>query len=367
MTMPAPPGYALVPIARTRQIDQVLEQPDWQWADILHAAASMLPDAGVASAPITNPTGRVHELKIWPAQFEAVASGRKTFEFRLNDRDFQEGDVLILNRFDAAEQQFTGESLSVLVTYVLKDRFGVPEGYAVLGIVQHAPQSEDLPSEDVSPAVRLAELVLSMDMATEKGRRARDLARQVLSAPELRSGKTDAETRELANLRDRWDRVIRAAEKVHGPEAMRFKLSLRKNGTASNCFPKWLDGRWVSFVFAENDAHIGYIARAVEMVNDCADQAGQGQGDCGAADHVAQTSKLVPEQADAASAQCWCQTCRPITIEDMRMVVCPVCGNKRCPHANDHRNACTGSNEPGQPGSAYPAAHGLDVGQDQAQ
>ncbi|HEP0662175.1 TPA: DUF551 domain-containing protein [Klebsiella pneumoniae] len=40
----------------------------------------------------------------------------------------------------------------------------------------------------------------------------------------------------------------------------------------------------------------------------------------------------------------------------MRFVVCPDCGNKRCPRANDHRNACTGSNEPGQEGSAYPAA-----------
>ncbi len=39
--------------------------------------------------------------------------------------------------------------------------------------------------------------------------------------------------------------------------------------------------------------------------------------------------------------------------EVLRMVVCEQCGNKRCPHANDHRNECTGSNEPGQPGSAY--------------
>lgn len=52
---------------------------------------------------------------------------------------------------------------------------------------------------------------------------------------------------------------------------------------------------------------------------------------------------------------CWCQTCRPITINDMRMVLCPTCGNKRCPHANNHRNPCTGSNEPGQTGSAYPS------------
>lgn len=58
---------------------------------------------------------------------------------------------------------------------------------------------------------------------------------------------------------------------------------------------------------------------------------------------------------------CWCRTCRPVTMSDMRFVVCPDCGNKRCPHANDHKNACTGSNEPGQVGSAYPAAPQQEV------
>lgn len=58
---------------------------------------------------------------------------------------------------------------------------------------------------------------------------------------------------------------------------------------------------------------------------------------------------------------CWCHTCRPVTMGDMRFVVCPECGNKRCPHANDHRNACTGSNEPGQVDSAYPAAPQQEV------
>ena len=57
----------------------------------------------------------------------------------------------------------------------------------------------------------------------------------------------------------------------------------------------------------------------------------------------------------------WCHTCRPVTITNMRFVVCPNCGNKRCPHANDHRNVCTGSNEPGQEGSAYPAAPQQEV------
>lgn len=36
-----------------------------------------------------------------------------------------------------------------------------------------------------------------------------------------------------------------------------------------------------------------------------------------------------------------------------RMIVCATCGFKRCPHATDHNNDCTGSNEPGQAGSSY--------------
>lgn len=58
--------------------------------------------------------------------------------------------------------------------------------------------------------------------------------------------------------------------------------------------------------------------------------------------------------AAAPRPECWCRTCRPVTMGDMRFVVCPDCGNKRCPRARDHRNACTSSNEPGQTGSAFP-------------
>jgi len=34
--------------------------------------------------------------KIWPEYFEAVAQGKKKFEFRLNDFEIKEGDVLVL-------------------------------------------------------------------------------------------------------------------------------------------------------------------------------------------------------------------------------------------------------------------------------
>lgn len=70
------------------------------------------------------------------------------------------------------------------------------------------------------------------------------------------------------------------------------------------------------------------------------------------------TSRICAELSanSPANPNCWCRTCRPVVLNDMRFVVCPDCGNKRCPRANNHRNACTGSNEPGQEGSAYPAA-----------
>ncbi|MGV3930485.1 Lar family restriction alleviation protein [Citrobacter braakii] len=71
--------------------------------------------------------------------------------------------------------------------------------------------------------------------------------------------------------------------------------------------------------------------------------------------------KIQAERDSLNEPTCWCRTCRPVNMADMRFVVCPECGNKRCPHANDHRNGCTGSNEPGQEGSTYPAAPQQEV------
>ena len=45
-----------------------------------------------------------------------------------------------------------------------------------------------------------------------------------------------------------------------------------------------------------------------------------------------------------------------VPVEMTRMFLCATCGNKRCPHSDDHRNACTNSNEPGQVGSRYGVA-----------
>ena len=51
---------------------------------------------------------------------------------------------------------------------------------------------------------------------------------------------------------------------------------------------------------------------------------------------------------------CGCWECLAERKEQTwHMVVCAKCGNKRCPHAADHKNKCTNSNDTGQAGSIY--------------
>lgn len=71
-----------------------------------------------------------------------------------------------------------------------------------------------------------------------------------------------------AGLRRWQERILAAAEAVYGDKSRRFKLCLRKNGTASNVFPDWLDGRWVAFQTAEDDGHIGLVAQLAEAKRD---------------------------------------------------------------------------------------------------
>ena len=65
-----------------------------------------------------------HELKTWPVYFEPTLDGRKTFEYRLDDRGFQEGDELLLKEWDPDPQdmmkkgKYTGRELLVRVGYI---------------------------------------------------------------------------------------------------------------------------------------------------------------------------------------------------------------------------------------------------------
>ena len=127
-------SYDFVHEGRGRQRERA-EQAE-QERDAMHAAAEELRAQGAVlpEAHSGSPSGRTHDLKCWPEPFAAIANGRKAFEWRRDDRDFQLGDVLRLREWRPDSENYTGAEALCGVTYVLRGRFGVPDGFVVLGI-----------------------------------------------------------------------------------------------------------------------------------------------------------------------------------------------------------------------------------------
>jgi hypothetical protein len=55
--------------------------------------------------------------------------------------------------------------------------------------------------------------------------------------------------------------------------------------------------------------------------------------------------RALQEGAQRERPPCGCLACDPPRALNGTMRLCSLCGNKRCPHADNHRNVCTGSNE----------------------
>ena len=74
----------------------------------------------------------IHELKIAPNYFEKVVSKEKSFEVRYNDRDFKIGDILKLMEY--VDGSYTGQSIYVKVTYILREFEGLQPNFVALSI-----------------------------------------------------------------------------------------------------------------------------------------------------------------------------------------------------------------------------------------
>lgn len=59
-----------------------------------------------------------HNLKSWVGLFEPINRGEKTHELRVLDRDYKNGDTLILAEYDALKKEYTGRSCEVEITYI---------------------------------------------------------------------------------------------------------------------------------------------------------------------------------------------------------------------------------------------------------
>jgi hypothetical protein len=95
----------------------------------------------------------IHTLKTWPTYYAAICDGRKRFELRRDDRDFQVGDCLVLQEWEPDRQVYTGEMRSMRVTY--RTTVFMCDGFVALGIEPWAPVRPD-PLANVMAAMRRA-------------------------------------------------------------------------------------------------------------------------------------------------------------------------------------------------------------------
>jgi hypothetical protein len=80
---------------------------------------------------------KTHDLKIWPRFFEDVVSGKKRYEVRVDDRWFRLGDLLNLREYDPKKSDYTGRTVSVIVTHITygnEPPHLVPADVVVMGI-----------------------------------------------------------------------------------------------------------------------------------------------------------------------------------------------------------------------------------------
>lgn len=76
----------------------------------------------------------IHQLKSWPEPFADLKRGVKTFEYRVDDREYQVGSYLLLREYEPQSRTETGDRVIVQVTHLLRNAFGVPDGYVCMSV-----------------------------------------------------------------------------------------------------------------------------------------------------------------------------------------------------------------------------------------
>lgn len=97
--------------------------------------AAETPQEEPIEAPQEEPTEkneRVHYIRLAATYYNDVATGKKPFELRKNDRDYKVGDILEMNEFKDGRN--TGRVIRCRVSYMLEGYTGLTDGYCILGI-----------------------------------------------------------------------------------------------------------------------------------------------------------------------------------------------------------------------------------------
>lgn len=124
-----------MPVATSQQEEQVVSQtsiekdfPEYLPEDL----KVEIEQTNKVEVPETVMDDRRHKLKLAKMFFEDVRLGRKSFELRKNDRDYQIGDILELREMDNGEP--TGRVIEKEITYILEGFAGLKEDYCILAL-----------------------------------------------------------------------------------------------------------------------------------------------------------------------------------------------------------------------------------------
>lgn len=75
---------------------------------------------------------KLHELKIRPEHFVDLSLGKKPYEIRLNDRNYEVGDILWLRVIDGGE--YDGYEGLYRIKHILSEFEGLAKGYVALAL-----------------------------------------------------------------------------------------------------------------------------------------------------------------------------------------------------------------------------------------
>jgi len=78
-----------------------------------------------------------HDLKSHPEPFHQVRVGLKNFEIRVNDRDYREGDTVLLKEYDPTSKTFSGlrEGPFTIGTVIPGGAWGLPDNVCVFALL----------------------------------------------------------------------------------------------------------------------------------------------------------------------------------------------------------------------------------------
>ena len=88
-----------------------------------------------------------HNLKSWLSFFGAHLRDEMPFEYRRNDREFKDGDILHLEEYNPITGTKTGRTMDLIVYHVWdsSDMPGLPAKYVIMTVGRLPPKSIEHP------------------------------------------------------------------------------------------------------------------------------------------------------------------------------------------------------------------------------